>query len=290
MGPFIKVLTTLVRLRPSITALRCYSGEATGTFTTSESIQPYNSTNQNITLPGHIYFVATPIGNLLDISERAKLALTEADYICAEDTRHTGQLLNLLKIKPRKLISHHEHNYLEQIPKIIDLAKQGQSIAVVSDAGTPGISDPGAQLAEACFKAGVPVHPIPGSSAVVAALSVCGFPSSEFSFFGFIDVKGKERAAKLARIANTAHTAVFFEAPHRIVSTLSDLTESYGQGKRECVYCREITKLHEEIVRSPLEVCLATLRQRESSDDKVDATIDFCSLIILSLSFCYRHT
>lgn len=277
----MKVLMTssLIRMKPSITSLRCYVPDVIDTMTDdiTSSVEIMNlsssTANNNLILSGHIYFVATPIGNLLDISERAKRILSDADYICAEDTRHTRQLLNLLKIKPKKLFSHHEHNYLEQIPKIIELAKSGHSIAVVSDAGTPGISDPGAQLAQECFKQNIPLHPIPGPSAVVAALSVCGFPSSEFSFFGFVDVKGKERAAKLTRIANYQHTAVFFEAPHRIVSTLTDLVETYGQGDRECVYCREVTKLHEEIVRAPLHVCLSTMKQRDESEDKVSKLV-----------------
>ena len=116
-------------------------------------------------------------------------------------------------------------------------------MAVVSDAGTPGISDPGCQLAEACFQNNIIVHPIPGASAVVAALSVCGFQSSQFSFFGFFDVKGKERTLKLEEIVNYKHTAVFFEAPHRILCTLSQLSVEYKVGSRDCVICREITKV-----------------------------------------------
>jgi len=293
MGAFIKVLASslMVRMRlipthtSSHVSLRCFSGDIATTtvdivsqpssFNSNTSATATTTATSNVILPGHIYFVATPIGNLLDISERAKQTLLHSDFICAEDTRHTRQLLNLLKIKPKQMLSHHEHNYLEQIPKIIDLAKNGNSIAIVSDAGTPGISDPGSQLAQACFEQDIPVHPVPGPSAVVAALSVCGFPSSEFSFFGFIDVKGKERAAKLSRISSYPHTAVFFEAPHRIVTTLTELVETYKQRDRECVYCREVTKLHEEIVRAPLHVCLATMKQREDSDDKV---IKFFSL------------
>jgi len=149
MGPFIKVLTSLIRLRSphtSLISLRCLSGDGATDIVSQQQLQQLepsiinniNTSSNNIVLPGHVYFVATPIGNLLDISERAKRTLSDSDFICAEDTRHTRQLLNLLKIKPRKMLSHHEHNYLEQIPKIIDLAKSGQSIAIVSDAGTPG--------------------------------------------------------------------------------------------------------------------------------------------------------
>jgi 16S rRNA (cytidine1402-2'-O)-methyltransferase len=140
------------------------------------------------------------------------------------------------------MMSHHEHNWAEQIPKIVGLLQSGSSVAVVSDAGTPGISDPGAQLADACLAQNIPVHPIPGPSAVVAALSCCGFQASEFSFFGFLPVKGKERASKMQRLINTPCTVVFFEAPHRIEGTFQELSE-LGQGDRMSVCCRELTKV-----------------------------------------------
>lgn len=161
--------------------------------------------------PGHLYFVATPLGNLRDITLRAMDILTHVDVICAEDTRHTIKLLRHLGLPHKEIISHHENNWIEAVPKIVSLAKSGSSCAVVSDAGTPGISDPGSQLAAACAREGIPLHPIPGPSAVVAALSVCGYTSTEFTFLGFLAVKGKERKEKLNKIKTISEVVVFFE-------------------------------------------------------------------------------
>ena len=229
------------------------------------------TTTNNTVIGGHIYFVATPIGNLNDISKRAVSTLSQVDVICAEDTRHTHRLLNLLKIENKKVISHHEHNYKEQIPHIIHALQTGKSIAVVSDAGTPGISDPGAQLAEACHDNDIPVHPVPGASAVISALSVSGFPASLFTFFGFAPVKGTERAARLSSLAACTHTAALFEAPHRVVRTLQELARDHGQGGRPCVCCRETTKLHEELVRGTVDECASRLSDRQEKDGKVCA-------------------
>lgn len=227
---------------------------------------------------GHVYFVATPIGNLKDISERAKDILTHVDVVCAEDTRHTIQLLRALELPHKELLSHHEHNWKSTIPKILSMVRDGKSIAVVSDAGTPGISDPGAELAEALGKAGVALHPIPGPSAVIAAMSVCGFPGTEFTFKGFLPVKSRERKAKLVEIYNNQNTVVLFEAPHRIVKTIQDLINQdtnnddvnlsmtpYQMGDRQCVCCRELTKIHEEIKRGTLSEILIWLKQKEAS-------------------------
>jgi 16S rRNA (cytidine1402-2'-O)-methyltransferase len=226
-------------------------------------------THKCVIVPGRVYFIATPIGNTNDISKRAIEMLSQADIICAEDTRHTRNLLNLLKIVPKRLISHHEHNYMEQIPKLIKHASEGKSIAVVSDAGTPGISDPGAQLAKACFENNIVLHPIPGPSAVIASLSVSGFPSSEFTFFGFIPVKGKERSIKMNSIVNCKHTVVIFEAPHRLIETLSELSENYKLSERDCVCCREITKLNEELYKGTVSECLKHFQERLNLNEKV---------------------
>ena len=139
---------------------------------------------------GHVYYVATPLGNMKDITLRAIEVLTKADVICAEDTRHTIKLLRRLNLPHKELLSHHEHNWQEQLPKIVGMIQHGKSIAVVSDAGTPGISDPGAELAAALVSQRIPVHPVPGPSAVIAALSISGFVASEFTFLGFLAVKG----------------------------------------------------------------------------------------------------
>ena len=233
------------------------------------------STEKNVAnaiLPGHVYFVATPLGNLGDMTKRAVDVLSAVDIICAEDTRHTVKLLRHFQIPHKQLISHHEHNWSEQVPHLVDMALAGKSLAVVSDAGTPCISDPGFELAAACAVRGVPLHPIPGPSAVVAALSVCGFSASEFTFKGFFPVKGKERAARMAEAAACPHTVVFYEAPHRVLQTLRELEEDHGQGQRACVCCREITKLHEEMKRGSVSVCrlwLQTLDEDKAASNDV---------------------
>ena len=226
---------------------------------------------------GHVYYVATPLGNLGDITIRAKTILSEVDYICAEDTRTTSKLLSLLglgsnsdnKVKA-KLISHHEHNWQTQIPYIRSLLKDGNSIAVVSDAGTPGISDPGAELAAALSTEQVVIHPIPGPSAVIAALSISGFSASEFTFLGFLAAKGKERKEKLESIVSITHTVVFYEAPHRVVETFKDiLNQNKLSENRLCICCRELTKLHEEIRRGTISDCYNWLLNQERTNGKI---------------------
>ena len=223
-------------------------------------------TRSFIAEPGHVYFVATPIGNLGDITRRALDVLSSADVICAEDTRHTINLLRYFEIEQKELISHHEHNWSEKVPHIIRLALSGKSVAVVSDAGTPGISDPGFELASECYKNKIRLHPIPGPSAVAAALSVCGFPASEFTFLGFLPVKGKERVSKLNSIARCPHTVVFFEAPHRVIATMRELQDSFGQGNRPCICCREITKIYEEYIKGTVTSCYTRLSHTVVND------------------------
>ncbi|RYH20839.1 16S rRNA (cytidine(1402)-2'-O)-methyltransferase [archaeon] len=211
--------------------------------------------------PGHVYFVATPIGNKYDISQRAIRILSDVDIVVAEDTRQTIELLRRLNLPHKKIMSHHEYNQPSSIPHIINLAKSMQSIAVVTDAGTPGISDPGAALAAALSAAEAPLHPIPGPSSVITALSISGFYASEFTFLGFLAVKGKERREKIEKIKSCLHTIVFFEAPHRIVKTLTDLIASNENIKfRPCVCCRELTKKHEEIKRGSVQEILDWLK------------------------------
>jgi len=220
-------------------------------------------TNAFVAEPGHVYFVATPIGNLGDITKRAIDVLSSVDIICAEDTRHSINLLRHFEIGQKQLVSHHEHNWSIQVPNIIKMALSGKSVAVVSDAGTPGISDPGFELAAECYKNKIRIHPIPGPSAVAAALSICGFPASEFTFMGFLPVKGKERISKLRNIANCPHTLVFFEAPHRVLSTMRELRDAFGQGNRPCICCREITKMYEEYHKGTISTCYAHLANEE---------------------------
>ena len=203
---------------------------------------------------GKCYFVGTPIGNLGDMSARAVEILRSVDVIAAEDTRHTLNLLRHFEVdlSDKKLVAHHEHNHRESVPGLISLLRRGESLAVVSDAGTPGISDPGTELAAACAKEGISAHPIPGPSALIAALSVSGFNSSPFTFFGFIPAKGKARKTRMADIESTSHVAALYEAPHRMLDTLRDLAAlDEGRGAdRACVCARELTKLHEEIRHS----------------------------------------
>lgn len=209
---------------------------------------------------GHVYYVATPLGNLGDVTIRAIDILSKVDVICSEDTRVTKKLLSLLNIELKshqKVISHHEHNWKEQIPKLIKAIKEDQcSIAVVTDAGTPGISDPGAEFADALHKERLPIHPIPGPSAAIAAISIAGFhQTNDFTFYGFLPVKGAERAKKLRNIVNNEGVVVLYEAPHRIVETIQNLQDVCGDF-RSCVMCRELTKRHEEIFKGSLKECM----------------------------------
>lgn len=198
--------------------------------------------------PGHVYFVATPIGNLDDLTLRAARTLRDADYVASEDTRHTAKLLRHLGVSPAKQLSHHEHNALAASARIIALATEGATVAVVSDAGTPGISDPGAVLAERCAAAGVPLVPIPGACAAVSALSVSGFACTGFRFGGFLPRSGRARKQRLAELVADPNAVVLYEAPHRLVATLSELAAA-GAGDRRLVAARELTKLHEELAR-----------------------------------------
>lgn len=221
---------------------------------------------------GSCYFLATPIGNLGDITLRAIDVLTHVDIIAAEDTRHTKKLLSHLDIPPKRILAHHEHNAKESALGLVELLKQGNSIALVSDAGTPGISDPGTDLAARCAIEGIPCVPIPGPSAVVSALSICGFHSSTFTFFGFLPVKGKVRQEKLRDIDATPHSVVLYEAPHRMLGTMKALAEQdEGRGaKRQTCVCRELTKLHEEIRRGTVADIISWLEIAVSGEDNRD--------------------
>ena len=199
---------------------------------------------------GTAYFVSTPIGNLEDITLRAVRTLRDADIVASEDTRVAAALLRHLGIvKKHPLVSHHDHNLERSVPQLIGELQSGRSVAVVSDAGTPGISDPGLLLAAACNQARLPVVPIPGACAAVAALSVAGLPgTSEFVFAGFIPRAGRARRDKVAELAAERRAFVVYEAPHRMVDTLGDLSAA-GAGGRPVSVARELTKLHEEFHR-----------------------------------------
>jgi 16S rRNA (cytidine1402-2'-O)-methyltransferase len=201
-------------------------------------------------MPGRLQVVATPIGNLADLSERAREALAAADVIAAEDTRRTGALLSSLGIS-RPLLSLHEHNESQRARALLARLAAGETVALVSDAGTPLLSDPGFELVRRAAQAGFEVSAIPGPSAITAALAVAGLPTDRFCFEGFLPARARERRAALAALAHERRTLVFFEAPHRIAAALADLADEFG-GERRAVLARELTKAHETLYRGTL--------------------------------------
>ncbi|MBR8315819.1 16S rRNA (cytidine(1402)-2'-O)-methyltransferase [Burkholderia dolosa] len=197
-----------------------------------------------------LYVVATPIGNAADITLRALHVLGLADRIAAEDTRNTGQLLARYEIS-KPLVAVHEHNEREAAQRVIELLRAGERVAYVSDAGTPGISDPGARLVDAVRDAGFAVIPLPGANAAVTALSVAGGWAGAFTFAGFLPPKAKQRAAALQALARHPYALVFYEAPHRIAETVAALAEAFGPARRLLI-ARELTKLHEQLFAGTL--------------------------------------
>lgn len=201
-------------------------------------------------MSGMLYLVPTPIGNLGDISNRCRETLENADFIAAEDTRVTLKLLNHLGIK-KSLISYYEHNKSSQGTKIVERILAGETCALVSDAGSPAISDPGEDLVKQCAAAGIPVCAIPGPCAAITALSISGQATGRFCFEGFLSTAKKSRREHLDALKNEQRTMIFYEAPHKLLTTLSDMAEVFG-GERPISLCRELTKLHEEVVRTTL--------------------------------------
>jgi len=211
--------------------------------------------------PGTLYVVATPIGNLDDMTFRAVQILQTVDRIAAEDTRHTGRLLQHFQVKTPQ-ISYHEHNQHQRVGEMVEKLQQGGSLALVTDAGMPCISDPGYELVRACVAAQIPVVPIPGCSAVITALSAAGLPTDRFVFEGFLPVKGQDRATRLSALTAEVRTIVLYESPHRLQQTLQDLAHTLGKD-RPIVLARELTKLHEEFWRGSLEAAIALYEIRE---------------------------
>ncbi len=205
-------------------------------------------------MPGTLYIVSTPIGNLEDITQRAVRVLTEVDLIACEDTRHTRKLLNHYNINT-PTTSYHDHNERERALELLTRLQQGASIAIVSDAGTPGISDPGFRIAKLAAENGITVVPVPGPTALIAALVASGFPSDQFFFGGFLPARSNQRKARFAEVVSIQATLIFYEAPHRITASLEDAREILGE--REAVVARELTKLHEEIIRGTLSQLIA---------------------------------
>ena len=221
--------------------------------------------------PGTLYLVATPIGHLADITHRALQVLNDVDLIACEDTRHTHKLLNHYGITT-KTISYHEHNEQQRATELIDRLKQGTNIAVVSDAGTPSISDPGFRLVRAAIENDIPIVPIPGPSALITALIAAGLPTDEFFFAGFLPARANARRTRLSEVQSVPGTLIFYEAPHRLAETLKDAYEILGE--REAVVARELTKLHEEIRRGRLSELTADYADRTDIRGEIVLLID----------------
>ena len=206
-------------------------------------------------MAGMLYLVPTPIGNLGDISQRCRETLEQADFIAAEDTRVSLKLLNHLGIR-KSLVSYFEHNKNQKGEWIVERILAGETCALVSDAGSPAISDPGEELVKQCAAAGITVCAIPGPCAVITALSISGQSTGRFCFEGFLSTAKKSRREHLESLVNEQRTMVFYEAPHKLVATLEDMAEAFGSD-RSISLCRELTKLHEEVVRTTLGEAIA---------------------------------
>ena len=218
-----------------------------------------------------LYLVATPIGNLEDITFRAVRVLKEVDRIACEDTRQTQKLLNHYGITTRT-ISYHEHNEMTRSAELVKDMQEGASVALVTDAGMPGISDPGYRLISLAIRHHLPVVPVPGASAFLAALVASGLPTDSFRFSGFLPAKRGERRAALEAIRTSPRTQVFYEAPHRIVEALADVVEVLGED-RHVVIAREVTKLHEEFLRGRAGEVVVTLKARDGVKGEITLLI-----------------
>lgn len=217
-------------------------------------------------MSGILYVVATPIGNLEDITLRALRVLKEADAIAAEDTRHTQRLLNHYDIRT-PLTSYHEHNERGKARHLVARLRAGEKIALVCDAGTPAISDPGFDLVSEASRAGIGVVPVPGASALTAVLSASGLPTNRFAFEGFLPAKKHQRRERLISLREETRTLVFYEAPHRLKESLADILEIFG--RREIVLAREVTKVHEEFVRGQIGDVISRMADQEARGEAV---------------------
>jgi 16S rRNA (cytidine1402-2'-O)-methyltransferase len=220
---------------------------------------------------GMLYLIATPIGNLEDITHRAVRVLGKVDLVACEDTRHTRKLLNHYGINT-KTISYHEHNERERAAELLARLQDGANIAIVSDAGTPAVSDPGFRLVRLAAESGVRVVPIPGPTALISALVASGLPTDEFFFGGFLPPRSNARRARLAEFRSVNATLIFYETPHRIAATLKDAREILGE--REAVVARELTKLHEELARGRLSELAERYTSSESARGEIVLVID----------------
>ena len=218
-------------------------------------------------MAGMLYLVPTPIGNLGDISPRCRETLEQADFIAAEDTRVTLKLLNYLGIK-KSLVSYFEHNKTQKGDWIVERILAGETCALVSDAGSPAISDPGEELVKQCADAGIIVCAIPGPCAVITALSISGQATGRFCFEGFLSTAKKSRKEHLSSLVNETRTMIFYEAPHKLVNTLEDMAEVFG-ADRNISLCRELTKLHEEVIRTTLGGALSLYAENDPKGEFV---------------------
>ncbi len=216
---------------------------------------------------GTLYLVATPIGNLSDLSERALKTLSEVDFVAAEDTRNSMRLLTHFGIS-KPMVSYHEHNRRERGAEIAERLLRGESCALVTDAGTPAISDPGEDLVALCVERGIPVTSLPGACAMIVALTLSGLPTARFCFEGFLPVSKKERRERLDALAGETRTFLLHEAPHKLRATLADLARTLG-GERRIALCRELTKLNEEVLRMTLSEATAYYVEKEPRGEYV---------------------
>ncbi|MBQ9199759.1 MAG: 16S rRNA (cytidine(1402)-2'-O)-methyltransferase [Lachnospiraceae bacterium] len=224
-------------------------------------------------MAGKLYLVATPIGNLEDMTYRAVRILKEVDLIAAEDTRNSIRLLNHFDIKT-PMTSYHEHNKYEKADELLSLLIEGKDIAEITDAGTPGISDPGEELVKKCYEAGIEVVPVPGACAAINALVASGQPTRRFAFEAFLPADKKEKSRTLDELKNETRTIIIYEAPHRLVRTLRELTEALGD--REATICRELTKTHETFFKTTLNEALSYYADNEPKGE--------CIIVIRGLS------
>ena len=221
-----------------------------------------------MTEPGHLVLVATPIGNLGDLSPRAVEVLAAADLVACEDTRRTGRLLAAAGIRAKALVAVHDHNEATQVGTVMARLRAGEVVAVVTDAGTPGISDPGERLVRAAAQSGFEVRIVPGPSAAISGLVASGLPTGRFVFEGFLPRKGSGRTRRLAALAAEERTLVLYEAPHRLARTIDDLAAALG-GERRVAIARELTKLHEEVWRGTLAEAVARVAEVEPRGEHV---------------------
>ncbi len=222
---------------------------------------------KNAIVGGTLYLVATPIGNMSDLSERALKVLTEVDFVAAEDTRNSGLMLSRLGIS-KPMISYYEHNKAARGETIVARLEAGESCALITDAGTPAISDPGEDIVRLCAERNIPVTSIPGCCAAVTALTLSALNTRRFCFEGFLPVEKKERRERLDEVKNETRTMIFYEAPHKLRGTLDDLAETFG-AERKIALCRELTKLNEEVARTTLGEAVETYKEREPRGEYV---------------------